>query len=61
MVADGLTKGAVDRDALHSCMSGIWQISHTAKVWSAPKQQQPRHILSDAPLTSVSSVAEAQA
>ena len=61
MVADGLTKGAVDRDALHSCMAGIWQITHTAKIWSAPKQQPPRHLLSDAPLTSASSAAAAQA
>ena len=45
MVADGLTKGAVERDALHECMNGSWKVQHEAKIWSAPKQLRPKHLL----------------
>ena len=41
MIADGLTKGAVDRDALHSAMAGSAVVSHqsTCKFW------RPKHLL----------------
>ena len=39
MVADGLTKGAVDRAALHDLMSGIVRVQHGAKIW------RPKHLL----------------
>ena len=45
MVADGLTKGSVDRDALHKCMAGIWMLQHSAQAWTASKQRPPRHHL----------------
>ncbi len=45
MVADGLTKGAVDRTALHECMSGAWALQHDAKIWRTPKPRAPRHLL----------------
>ena len=46
-VADGLTKGSVDRDALHACMHGIWLLQHSAQSWSANKKRFPRHHLPD--------------
>ena len=45
MVADGLTKGAVERAAIHACMNGKWDVIHEAKVWKASKQMRPRHLL----------------
>ena len=47
MVADGLTKGSVDRDALHACMNGIWLLLHSAQSWSTNKKRLPRHHLPD--------------
>ena len=47
MVADGLTKGSVDRDALHACMNGIWLLQHSAQSWSTNKKRLPRHHLHD--------------
>ena len=47
MVADGLTKGSVDRDALHACMHGIWLLLHSAQSWSTNKKRPPRHHLPD--------------
>ena len=38
MVAYGLTKGVVARDALHAVMSGELKLAHEACVW----QSQPR-------------------
>ena len=35
MTADGLTKGAVERDALHLLMAGSLEIKQTPKVWSS--------------------------
>ena len=46
MVADGLTKGSVVRDALHACMNGIWLLLHSAQSWST-KKSPPRHHLPD--------------
>ena len=43
MVADGLIKGSVGRDALHACMSGIWLLQHSAQTWSTSRQRLPRH------------------
>ena len=37
VVADGLTKGSVDRDALHACMNGIGLLQHSAQSWSTNK------------------------
>ena len=47
MVADGLTKGSVDRDALHACMNGIWLLQHSAQSWSTNKKRLPRHHFPD--------------
>eukprot|EP00969_Alexandrium_andersonii_P243988 10780353-Alexandrium_andersonii.AAC.1 len=35
MVADGATKGAVDRELLHLAMSGASRVHHAMKVWQA--------------------------
>ena len=50
MVADGYTKGSVDRDALHACMNGIWLFHHSAQSWSTNKKRLPRHHLPDSVL-----------
>ena len=34
MIADGLTKGSIDRDALHEAMEGTIKVSHEMKVWT---------------------------
>ncbi len=34
MIADGLTKGSVERAALHALMSGKFYRQHAAKLWS---------------------------
>ena len=47
MVADGLIKGSVDRDALHACMKVIWLLLHGAQPWSTSKKRPPRHHLLD--------------
>ena len=36
MVADGLTKGAVDRKALDEIMNGLQTIQHPSEAWIAP-------------------------
>jgi len=41
MIADGLTKGTVERDLLHLLMSGKVQIMHECKLW-ASKYQKPQ-------------------
>jgi len=33
MTADGMTKGAVEREALHLLMEGELQLKHTPKLW----------------------------
>jgi hypothetical protein len=38
MVADGLTKGAVERQAIHELMDGKITINHEAKLW------RPKHL-----------------
>eukprot|EP00969_Alexandrium_andersonii_P086740 3824949-Alexandrium_andersonii.AAC.1 len=35
MVADGATRGAVDRELLHLAMSGTSGVQHATKVWHA--------------------------
>ena len=45
MIADGMTKGAVDREAIRQCLKGIWQLQHAARVWLANKKAVPRHVL----------------
>ncbi len=39
MIADGLTKGAVDRKALHNAMNGIINVVHACKPW------MPKHLV----------------
>ena len=34
MYADGLTKGAVNRQQLHECMEGKFRLLHESKLWS---------------------------
>ena len=38
MLADGLTKGSVDRKAIHDCMDGLIEIKHECKPW------RPKHL-----------------
>ena len=38
MLADGLTKGSVDRKAIHDCMEGTIEIHHECKPW------RPKHL-----------------
>ena len=33
MMADGLTKGTIDRQALHEAMSGLCSVGHEMKLW----------------------------
>ena len=40
MIADGLTKGAVDRQGLHDVMDGVVKVLHECKPW------QPKHLVS---------------
>ena len=35
MIADGTTKGAVDRAELHACMMGRFSVQHAMNVWRA--------------------------
>ena len=42
MLADGATKGSVDRSQLHSCTSGTSIIAHELKVWKA-KGKHDKH------------------
>ena len=35
MLADGLTKGAIERDALHLAMNGLVEVKHEFKFWRA--------------------------
>jgi len=37
MLADGLTKGNIDRALLHLAMEGRWDTSHPYKVWVAKR------------------------
>ena len=47
MLADGLNKGSVSRDALRSlCERGMWQMNHEFKVFVDSKgDQQDLHLL----------------
>eukprot|EP00972_Heterocapsa_arctica_P051797 7619879-Heterocapsa_arctica.AAC.1 len=38
MLADGMTKGAVDRIELHRAMQCTWRFSQELKVWRSPLQ-----------------------
>ena len=38
MIADGTTKGAVERDALHSAMEGIIVMLHEHQLWQSKAQ-----------------------
>ena len=40
MVSDGLTKGAVPRDALLKILDGVWQLQYEPKIWR-PKVLHP--------------------
>ena len=36
MAADGLTKGTLDRKALHDILEGSWRLDQPLKVWRGP-------------------------
>ena len=38
MLADALTKGSVDRAALHQVMEGTWHVQHEPNIWTARKR-----------------------
>jgi len=44
MIADGLTKGSVEREAIHAVMRGEWTLMHACKCWTAIMQRVPRHV-----------------
>ena len=49
MISDGLTKGAVDRDALHALMDGVQKIQHAYEQWKSKQLIQLRdHFADDA-------------
>ena len=35
MLADGLTKGAVDRQMIHTAMDGHWALQHAPRQWQS--------------------------
>ena len=37
MLADGMTKGAIDRQDIHDCMSGQLRDTHEMKIWRPKK------------------------
>ena len=39
MLADGLTKGSIDRDSLHAAMSGNIEMKHEIKIYEAKGKQ----------------------
>ena len=41
MVADGLTKGAVHRDALHKLMDGSLEFKHESSSWQSKATSSP--------------------
>ena len=44
MIADGLTKGSVERAALHALMSGKFYRQHAAKLWSPAHATRVREL-----------------
>ena len=38
MIADGMTKGAVEREALQTAMDGIIKMSHEYELWQSQAQ-----------------------
>ena len=36
MAARGMTKGAIDRRAIHDALDGKWQLDQPLKVWRSP-------------------------
>jgi hypothetical protein len=44
MYADGMTKGAVDRDALHEIMDGHMHFRHEFKIWAAKANASGSHL-----------------
>ena len=42
MIADGMTKGAVDREALHAAMDGIIRMSHAHELWQSQAQSSSK-------------------
>ena len=42
MLADGMTKGAVEREALQATMEGIIKMSHACKFWQSQAQSSAK-------------------
>ena len=49
MLADGLTKGAVDRADLHAIMRGELTFRHEFKLWQSKQQSSTQQLLESAP------------
>ena len=49
MFADGLTKGAIDREDLHAIMRGDLVFKHEYKQWQSKQQNTTQRLLQDAP------------
>jgi len=45
MYADGMTKGAVDRDALHEIMDGHMHLRHEYKIWTSKTNTSGSHLV----------------
>jgi len=48
MMADGLTKGSVDRDVLHSVMNGFINYKHEFKLWQSKLAKAPQRLIEEA-------------
>ena len=47
MIADGLTKGAMDRDALPTLMDGVQKLQHAYEQWKSKQLIQLRDRFAD--------------
>ena len=54
MLADGLTKGTVDRTALQQAMDGDQQVRQEARLWRSPLAARTQRAFDDASASSAS-------
>ena len=52
MLADGLTKGAVDRHMIHQAMDGQWVLTHEPKLWQSTLRHTHATTAADRPRSS---------
>ena len=51
MAADGLTKGTVDRAALHEIMSGFMTYKHEHKIWQSNLSKSTSKLMMEVPIS----------